>query len=101
MTNIITVAMHCFPWLQQGGGNVGYGMLHPNQQPAFHPAVSQTPMTSIGSSMELAAVVTPTTLPPQYQDMGYHAQRLLVNQTQQLNALAGFQRPMAKARYDD
>ena len=73
-------------------------MLHPSQQQAFHTAASQTP---IGSSVELAAVVPPTTLPPQYQDMGYHAQRLLVNQTQQLNALAGFQRPLPKARYGD
>jgi len=55
----------------------------------FHPGIHGDPTTT-----------PPTTLPPQYHDMGYRAQYLLMNQAQQLGSLAaGFQHPMAKQTY--
>ena len=65
-------------------------------QGPFHPAPAGIfPDSQTGS--DLATVVTPTTLPPQYQDMNYRTQCIL--QAQQLGSLtAGFQHPLAKAR---
>ena len=81
--------------MQQQGGGAGGPPIYP-MPGAFSPAGLLT--DAPGS--ELATVITPTTITPPYQDMGYAAQCLLMNQAQQLGPFpTGFQHhPLAKAR---
>ncbi len=84
-----------FCHIQQQGGGAGGPPIYP--MPGSFPPTGLLPDVP-GS--ELMTVLTPTTLAPPYQDMGYAAQCLLMSQAQQLGSFpTGFQQhTLTKAR---
>ncbi len=87
----------CNAWhnlMQQQGSGAGGPPIYP-----MPGAFSPVGLLTDAPGSELATVITPTTITPPYQDMGYATQCLLMNQAQQLGSFpTGFQHPLAKAR---